>query len=67
MMILQGRDIVVAQRQLGPRVYLINIVVARVVEIVADTRDNQYEDLKVADFRREVHRPGYRVHLDTIG
>jgi len=37
------------------------------VEIVADTGDNQYEDLEVADFRRKVHRPGYRVHLGTIG
>lgn len=64
MMILQRRDIVVAQRQLGPRVYLIDIVVARMVEIVADARDNQYEDLEVADFRRKIHRPGYRVHLD---
>lgn len=66
-MILQGRDIVVAQRQLGPCVYLIDIVVARMVEIMADTGDNQYENLEVADFRRKVHCPGYRVHLSTIG
>jgi len=65
-MILQGRDIVVTQRQLGPRVYLIDIVVARMIEIVTDAGDDQYEHLEVADFRREIHRPGYRVHLDTI-
>lgn len=65
-MILQGRDVVVAQRQLGPRVYLIDVVVARMVEIVTDAGDDQYEHLEVADFRREIHRPGYRVHLETI-
>lgn len=67
MVILEGRDIVVAQRQLGPRVYLVDIVVTRMVEIVTDAGDNQYEDLEVADLRRKVHRPGYRVHLGTIG
>lgn len=66
MVILQGRDIVITQRQLGPRVYLIDIVVARMIEIVTDAGDDQYENLEVADFRRKIHRPGYRVHLDTI-
>jgi len=36
------------------------------VKIMANTGDNQYEDLEVTDFRRKIHRPGYRVHLDTI-
>lgn len=62
-MVLQGRDVVVAQRQLGTRVYLVDVIVARMVEIVADAGDDQYENLEVADFRRQILRPGYRVHL----
>lgn len=61
--VLQRRDVVVTQRQLGPRVYLVDIVVARMVQVMADAGDDQYEDLEVADFRREIHRPSYRVHL----
>lgn len=61
--IFQRWDVVVTQRQLSPRVYLIDIIVARMIQIVADAGDDQYEDLEFADFRREVHRPSYRVHL----
>lgn len=62
-MILQGRDVVVAQGQLGTRVYLIDVVVARMIEVVAYAGDDQDEDLEIADPRRQVHRPSYRVHL----
>jgi len=48
-MVLQGRDVVVAQRQFGSRVYLVDVVVARMIEIVADAGDDQYENLEVAD------------------
>ena len=61
--ILEGRDVVIAQRQLRASVYLIDVVVARVVEVVADARDDQHEHLEFADLRHQVHGPHHRVHL----
>lgn len=62
-MVLQRGDVVVPQRQLRLRVDLVDVVVARVVEVVADARSQQDQHFKIADFGREVDAPRYGVQL----
>lgn len=40
MVILERRDVVVTERQLGTGVYLINVVVSRMIQVVADAGDD---------------------------
>lgn len=49
MMILQWRNIVVTERQLGTGVYLINVVVSWMIQVVADAGDDQYKNLQITD------------------
>lgn len=49
MMVLQRRNIVVTERQLGAGVYLINVVVSRMIQVVADAGNDQYKNLQIAD------------------
>ena len=62
-MVLQGRDVIVAQSELRAGVDLIGIVVARVVEVVADGRGQQDEDVQRLQFGRKVDQPDQTVHL----
>lgn len=61
--VLQGRDVIVAYRQFRFGVDLVDVVVTRMVEVVADARGQQDEDLEVAYLGGEVHTPRYCVHL----
>ena len=63
MMVLQGRDVIVAQSKLRAGVDLIGVVVARVVEVVADGRRQQDEDVQRLQFGRKVNQPDQTVHL----
>ena len=63
MMVLQGRDVIVAQSELRAGVDLIGVVVARVVEVVADGRRQQDEDVQRLQFGRKVNQPDQTVHL----
>lgn len=51
------------QSQLGLGVDLIDVVVARVVQVVADARYQQNEDVHVAQTRNQICLPSDCIHL----
>lgn len=64
MVVLEWRYVVVPQRQFRLGVDLVDVVVARVIEVVANARGEEDEDFQVADFCGEVHAPRYRIKLE---
>lgn len=55
------------QSQLSLGVYLIDVVVAGMVEVVADARYQQNEDVHVAQTRNQICLPSDCIHLEAGG
>lgn len=53
------------QSQLSLGVDLIDVVVAWMVEVVADARYQQNEDVHVAQTRNQICLPSYCIHLEA--